>query len=110
MRKTLWPFLRNRSDQPSRPVGGGHPSHPGLAVAVEEHHRQAGFIGRDLIKDIGVVHMSGLPGSGVLPLVLRVKGSLRGDGDAPGGEKALFPDAENAVLLRLGNLRCGGRL
>ena len=57
---------------------------------MKEHHRQACFVGGNLIEHVGVVHMGSLSGTGVLPLVFRVKGSIGGDGDSAGGEDTLF--------------------
>ena len=71
-------------------VRGSHPAHAGLAIAVEEHHGKPGFLCGDLIKYIGVIHMGGLTGSGFLPLVLRVKGSVGGHGNTARGENALL--------------------
>ena len=71
-------------------IRGSHPAHAGLAVTVEEHHGKPGFLCGDLIKYIGVIHMGGLTGSGFLPLVLRVKGSVGGHGNTARGENALL--------------------
>ena len=71
-------------------IRGSHPAHAGLAVTVEEHHGKPGFLCGDLIEHIGVIHMGGLTGSGLLPLVLRVKGSVGGHGNTARGENALL--------------------
>ena len=75
---------------PLTAVRRGHPAHAGLAIAVEEHHGKPGFLCGDLIEHIGVIHMGGLTGSGLLPLVLRVKGSVGGHGNAARRENALL--------------------
>ena len=76
-----------------RPTGasvrGGHPAHAGLTVAVEKHHGQTALLCRNLIEYIGVIHMGG----GTFPghiVVGNVKGSLRGQHRASGGEHPLL--------------------
>ena len=75
---------------PLTTVRRGHPAHAGLAIAVQEYHGKSGFLCGDLIEHIGVIHMGGLTGSGLLPLVLRVKGSVGGHGNAARRENALL--------------------
>ena len=75
---------------PLTAVRRGHPAHAGLAIAVQEYHRQFGFVFGNLIEHVGVIDMSGLTGSGLLPLVLRVKGSVGGHGNAARRENALL--------------------
>ena len=72
-------------------VGGGHPAHAGLAVAVEKHHGQLRVVLGDLVEHIGVVHVGGraLPGGVV---VGHVEGTVGFDHGAAGGEDALLGD------------------
>ena len=80
-------------------VGGGHPAHAGLAVAVEKHHGQAGAFRRNLVENIGMAHMGGVAGpGGVQPVrggVIVPRHGLS-DGSA-GGEHSLFGNHQRAV-------------
>ena len=63
-------------------IGRGHPAHTGLAVSMQKNHGQLGVVLRNLVQDVGMVHMGSLPCAGLLPLILRDKGARRGDCDA----------------------------
>ena len=83
-----------------RPTGasvrGGHPAHAGLTVAVEEHHGQTALLCRNLIEHIGVIHMGG----GTFPghiVVGNVKGPIRGQHRASGGEHSLLGDHQRTI-------------
>ena len=83
-----------------RPTGasvrGGHPAHAGLTVAVEEHHGQTALLCRNLIEYIGVIHMGG----GTFPghiVVGNVKGPIRGQHRASGGEHPLLGDHQRTI-------------
>ena len=92
---------------PLTAVRRGHPAHAGLAIAVEEHHGKPGFLCGDLIEHIGVIHVGGLTGSGLLPLVLRVKGSVGGHGNAARRENSLLRDRKDRAVFLRGFFRRG---
>ena len=98
------PFPQEHIGPALSPVRGHHPAHAGLAVAVKEYHGKLRLIFRNLIKHIGVVHMGGLARSCLLPVILGIKGSLGGHGDAAGGKDALVRDHKGAVLRGSGVL------
>ena len=79
----------------------GHPAHTGLSVAVKEYHGKPRLVLRNLIKHIGMIHMGSLACAGLLPVILRIKGSFRSHSNAAGRKDSLIGDHQRAVSLCL---------
>ena len=80
-----------------------HPAHTGLTITMQEYHRKASFILRNLIKYIGVVYVGCLSGSGFFPLIFRIEGSIGSNGCTACCKNTLLFDDQSAICI----LFCG---
>ena len=74
---------------------------------MQEYHRQAGRLLRDLVEHIGVIHMRGGTRAGGV-IIRHVKGAVRGDDRTACGEDALVGDRKRAGVVGCGVLAAGG--